>query len=426
MGVASAQYIMGQDPGLTLTLGSVPVNLTNMTQAYSVFAAEGNLHPATTVIEIRDRDGKVIYNIADNGPGETQPMTAAEAYLTHWILEGNTNPQSNLLWGQRAMLLDANGVRRHAGFKTGTTNDFRDVSGFGYVPGSLVTGVWMGNNNQEALSNALGQGLYSADGPLYLWHDFMTLALNQPWDWNAQAPVPNVDFVQPPGVVQASVCRFSGMAATGACGPTIEVPFLDGTVPPRDNVHVNKQGGVGAVSTPDASGNGGGQFQVSGTCFDVVAEVAQDSRRPPEMVRAAQRWADRFVNGELGGKGNPNQIGTLGPDQVWLAIGPLRGNSGFGAPICGTIRATPTPVPTPESSGGGGGGGGGGCPPGKPACTPAPPAPAAPTGSLTDGPTALVTMFAVPAVLGAVPFAARAGRWARRRSRRPDRLRARE
>ncbi|MDP9468870.1 MAG: penicillin-binding protein, partial [Chloroflexota bacterium] len=34
MGVASAEYIMGEDPGLTLTLGSVPVNLTNMTQAY--------------------------------------------------------------------------------------------------------------------------------------------------------------------------------------------------------------------------------------------------------------------------------------------------------------------------------------------------------------------------------------------------------
>ena len=53
------------------------------------------------------------------------------------------------------------------------------MSGFGYVPGSLVTGVWMGNNNQEPLSNALGQGLFSADGPLYLWHDFMEIALNR-------------------------------------------------------------------------------------------------------------------------------------------------------------------------------------------------------------------------------------------------------
>ena len=63
------------------------------------------------------------------------------------------------------------------------------MSGFGYVPGSLVTGVWMGNNNQEPLSNALGQGLFSADGPLYLWHDFMEIALNRKWDWNGRKPV---------------------------------------------------------------------------------------------------------------------------------------------------------------------------------------------------------------------------------------------
>jgi membrane peptidoglycan carboxypeptidase len=417
MGVASAQYIMSLDPGLTLTLGSVPVNLTNMTQAYSVFAAEGTLHPATAVIQIRDRDGKVIYDITKNGPGATTPMTPAEAFLTHWILEGNTNPRTNVLWGPRAQLFDPSGQRRQAALKTGTTNDFKDVSAFGYVPGSLVVGVWMGNNNQEPLSNKLGVGLYSADGPLYLWHDFMNLAINQAWDWNGQAPVPNNDFVQPPGVVMAPVCRFSGMSPTGACGPTITVPFLDGTVPPPDNVHVNKAGGVGAASTPDPDGKGGG-FEVSGTCFDVVAEVAQDGRRPREMVAAAARWADRFVNGEWGSRGNSSQMGVLGPDQIWLQIAPVLGNSGFGAPICGTIRATPTPVPTPQPSGGGGGGGGGGCGPGKPGnCTPVP-TPVALSGDAPMQPLGLVAIFAVPAILGTVPLAARVGRWGRRRLRR--------
>jgi len=416
MGIASSDYIMSQDPGLTLTLGSVPVNLTNMTQAYSVFAAKGTLHPATTVLEIRDRDGNVIYDLAKDGPKPTEPMTPAEAYLTHWILEGNTNPRTNVLWGPPSQLRDPSGVRRHAGLKTGTTNDFKDVSAFGYIPDSLTVGVWMGNNNQEPLSNKLGQGLYSADGPLYLWHDFMNLAINQAWDWNGKAPAPNNDFVQPPGVVMAPVCRFSGMSPTGACGPTITVPFLEGTVPPRDNVHVNKQGGFGAVSTPDADGNGGG-FQLSGSCFDVVAEVAQDGRRPREMVAAAARWADRFVNGQLGPKGNPSQIGVLGPDRVWLLISPLRGNNGFGAPICGHVRATPTPDPSAS----GGGGGGGGCGPGKPGkCTPAPSSP--PSAALLDGapeqPVGLVAIFAVPALLGAVPMAARAARWGRRRLRR--------
>ncbi|MEX0709942.1 MAG: penicillin-binding transpeptidase domain-containing protein, partial [Chloroflexota bacterium] len=415
MGVASAEYILGEEPGLTLTLGSVPVNLTNMTQAYGVFGSGGTLHPATTVIEMRDRDGQVMYDATNDGPQPSQPMTAAEAYLTHWILEGNTNPQTNNLWGPRAQIPDVSGARRHIGLKTGTTNDYRDVSAFGYAPGSLVTGVWMGNNNQEPLSNKLGQGLFSADGPLYLWHDFMAIALNQPWDWNGSAPVPNTDIPAPPGVVCADVCRFSGMSPSGACGQTINVPFLEGTVPPQDNVHVNKAGGGGPTPVPDPSGGGGGT-PVGGACFDIVAEL-QQAGRPPEMIDSARRWADRFVNGEWGSRGDPNKITELGPERVWLLIGPLRGNSGFGAPICGFVRATPTPVPTPEHSGGGPG-----CPPGNPQkCTP-PPSIAPASAAILDGdPTAaMVTLFAVPAILGAVPLAHRAVGAALRR-RRPAR-----
>jgi membrane peptidoglycan carboxypeptidase len=412
MGIASADYIKSQDPGLTLTLGSVPVNLTNMTQAYGVFAQDGTLHLATTVIEIRDRNGKVIYDGAKDGPKPTQPLTKAEAYLTHWILEGNTNPKVNSLWGPPSVIYDAHGVRRHLGLKTGTTNDFRDVSAFGYAPGSLVVGVWMGNNNQEPLSNKFSGGLFSADGPLKLWHEFMDIALNQPWDWNGKKPAPNNDIAQPPGVVMASVCRFSGMSATSACGKTIQVPFLDGTVPPRDNVHVYKGGGGGPAPTPDASGNV--VRPVQGSCFDIVGEL-EELHRPPEMIASAKRWADRYVNGELGPRGSVSQLNVLGPEKVWLLIAPVRGNTGFGGPICGNVHATPTPVPTPKPSGGGGGGGG--CKPGKPGdCTPAPTPPALAPVAIT--PPALVTVFAVPALLGGVPLLARLGRWGRRRRRR--------
>jgi hypothetical protein len=128
------------------------------------------------------------------------------------------------------------------------------------------------------------------------------------------------------------------------------------------------------------------------------------------MVAAAKRWADRFVNGQLGPKGDPNKIGILGPDRVWLLIAPLRGNSGFGAPICGQIRATPTPVPTPRGSGDG-------CK-GKPGdCTPVP-SPQAGAAIPLQPPT-LVGFFAVPAILSTVPLAARVVRWTRRRRLRP-------
>ena len=302
----------------------MPVNLTNMTGAYGVFAQQGVLHPPTSILEIRDRDNRVIYSLKKDGPEQSRPMTQGEAYLTHWILEGNTNPETNVLWGSRAELFDQNGQRRHAGFKTGTTNDFRDVSGFGYVPGSLVTGVWMGNNNQEPLSNALGQGLFSADGPLYLWHDFMEIALNRKWDWNGHKPVPQTDFAQPAGVTMQTVCKFSGMLP-GNCGETRELPFLEGTVPPVDNVH-------------------------SKGCFDIVQEIAQDDRRPQEWIDSADDWSSRYVNGQTGSAGDPTLLKEN--PSYHLAISPVLGNSGFGSPICGEVIVTPKPEKTPEPSGG--------------------------------------------------------------------------
>ncbi|HET6819657.1 MAG TPA: transglycosylase domain-containing protein [Candidatus Limnocylindria bacterium] len=392
MGIASKKYILDQDPGLTLGLGSVPVNLTNMTGAYSVFAAQGVLHQPTTILEIRDRDGRIIYSLKDNGPKPTHPMTKAEAFLTHWIIEGNTNPQTNVLWGPRAQLLDNNGVRRHAGFKTGTTNDFRDVSGFGYVPGSLVTGVWMGNNNQEPMSNILGQGLFSADGPLYLWQDFMSKALNKRWAWDHHKPVPQTNFPMPQGVVMEKVCRFSGMAATSSCGQTLDVPFLEGTTPPPDNVH-------------------------SKGCFDIVQEIRNDDRRPQEWIDSAQQWADRLVNGQLGSVGDPTQLKEN--TSYRLAIAPVLGNTGYGQPICGHVIATPRPTKNPHDSGGpspsGGGGGGNNCQGNPHKCTPNETLPLAPTAATGTSPVDVAMLLPV--------FAISAGAWllpliGRRRRRR--------
>jgi membrane peptidoglycan carboxypeptidase len=341
LGIASAEYIMNQDPGLSLALGSVPLNLTNMTQAYGTFAQQGELHTNTTIIEIRDRNGRIVYTREDNGPEVTKPMTDAEAYLTHWILEGNTDPERNYLWGERAQLNTPDGQRRPAGFKTGTTNDFRDVSGFGYVPGSLVTGVWMGNNNQEPMSNVLGQGLFSADGPLYLWQEFMARALNEPWAWNGEKPVGQTSVEQPEGIVTEEVCRWSGMADSGRCGETITVPFLEGTVPPVDNVH--PQG-----------------------CLDLERYVSQATPdRPENWIEAADTWSDRMVNGQTGASGDPSEYQD--DPNVRFAISPLTPESGFPS-VCGervfrprpAPRPDPTeePEPTPKPSPRGGGGGG--------------------------------------------------------------------
>ena len=152
------------------------------------------------------------------------------------------------------------------------------------MPDSLTTGVWMGNNNQEPMSNEFSGGLFSADGPLFLWHEFMDLALNNPWDWNDQTPVGQTSFDQPDGIVNAEVCRWSGLAATGSCGRTLTLPFLEGTVPFLDNVH-------------------------SRGCLDLEAYVSQvEPNRPDNWIIAADTWSDRVVNGQTGGARRPGRV----------------------------------------------------------------------------------------------------------------------
>ena len=378
LGLATHDYLMGQDPGLTLTLGSVPVNLTLATQAYEMFAGRGTIHPATTIREIRDRNGRIIYSLDDNGPKPLKPVTPAEAYLTHWILESNTDPSRNIYWGPTAELTDqlnGGGTRRHAGVKTGTTNNFKDVTTFGYVPGSIVTGVWMGNNNQEPMAD----NLFAATGPLYLWHEFMNLAINRPWDWNGKKIVPQTDFPQPSGVTMGTVCRWTGLAPSKACGRTVTVPFLDGTAPAADDSWVNG-------------------------CLDLVKFVREQGR-PDSWATAAKTFEDRVVNSQWGSSGNikdPN----ADPAKLKYPIAPIPGERGFPA-LCGVKVATPSPSATPNPKGSQSPGPSGSFPfcihKGKP--TPCPSLPAAAAVAPAAGSGGLpVALFALPAMAGSVPY----------------------
>ncbi len=391
LGLATSDYILGLHPGLTLTLGSVPVNLTKAVQAYEMFAAEGTIHPATTIREIRDRNGRLIYSLDQNGPKALTPVTPAEAYLTHWILEGNSNPRVNIWWGPTAELSNVygkktSGTRRQAGVKTGTTNDYKDVTTFGYVPHSLVTGVWVGNNNQQPMT---GEFL-AAYGPLILWQHFMDIALNKPWDWNNQKVAPIATFDKPSGVTMTPVCRWTGLAPSAACSRTISVPMLDGTQPGPDTSWVNG-------------------------CLD-LSKYAKDQGRPVAWQEANAAFADRLVNGQLRGTGTsssatpaPGATFNANPIYHQYSITHLPGEGGW-PPICGNKRATPQPTPPPQSSPTQPPqpslpGPGSSCHPNK-SCGPVPAANATTTSAPTNGrqPGMPLAVFVLPATAGLVPY----------------------
>jgi hypothetical protein len=178
----------------------------------------------------------------------------------------------------------------------------------------------------------------------------------------------------------ANVCRFSGMSPPNCGGPTITIPFLEGTVPPPDNVHHADEW------HPDG-------------CFDIVQYVAQ-AGRPQQWVAAAAAWADKFNNGAQATSGSR------------YAIGQIPGRGGYGAPICGPLRATPTPAPTPEPCSFNNPN----CP--RPSACPPWPFPCDPdedaTAPVAGGPpldsAVLVPVFAVPLAAGLVPYLVRLAR----------------
>ena len=88
--------------------------------------------PRTTILQVTDSNGNVVYpdpSIPQAKP--TEVISPQAAYIITDILAGNTNPKVNPFWGEWAVY-DGR-TRRPAAYKTGTTNDNRDVHAYGFL-----------------------------------------------------------------------------------------------------------------------------------------------------------------------------------------------------------------------------------------------------------------------------------------------------
>ena len=110
------------------------------------------------------RDGRLAGRPSTKKPKPKTVISPQAAYIITDILTGNTEPKTNTFWGEWAIY--DKGVRRPAAYKTGTTNDNRDVHAYGFLAPpkdpkapALVVGVWMGNSNNEPDRDTLSLGL---------------------------------------------------------------------------------------------------------------------------------------------------------------------------------------------------------------------------------------------------------------------------
>jgi penicillin-binding protein 1A len=151
-------------PGLVL--GQSEATLLEMSRAYGVVANGGVSQPTLAVTRILDAGDcqnpqkvdtcRVIYDRRQTKASE-QILPASVASTLTTMLQGVVSSGT----GQAASL----GLGE-AG-KTGTTDDRRDLWFIGYVPNrSLLTGVWLGNDNNTPTSGTSGQAAA-------LWGDYM-------------------------------------------------------------------------------------------------------------------------------------------------------------------------------------------------------------------------------------------------------------
>ncbi len=144
------------EPTYALALGAYEVNPLELTSAYGVLAAQGNRVEPHAIRRVLDRKGKVLFDANFKPKRVLDPDTTA---ITTWMMRGVVSDGTG-----RAAQLD-----RPVAGKTGTSENARDLWFIGYVP-QLVTGVWLGNDDNSPTGGTSGTAAYT-------WHEFMKEAV---------------------------------------------------------------------------------------------------------------------------------------------------------------------------------------------------------------------------------------------------------
>ncbi|HET7794990.1 MAG TPA: transglycosylase domain-containing protein [Rhizobacter sp.] len=142
------------DPVPSLALGTSPVTLLEMVNAYATIAQEGQYHAPVFVKRIRDRHGKVL---AEFGPAPKRAMSQDTALELIDMMRGVVSRGTGTLVRTRF------GISADVAGKTGTTQNNTD-GWFILMHPSLVAGAWVGFNDSRVTmrSNYWGQGGHNA------------------------------------------------------------------------------------------------------------------------------------------------------------------------------------------------------------------------------------------------------------------------
>jgi penicillin-binding protein 1A len=206
------------EPNASLALGTSEVSLLELVGGYAPFA-NGGIAAAPHVVEkVTTVDGKTLYRARTASLGrvvDERRIGMMNQMMQETLSTGTARKAEPFGWP--------------AAGKTGTSQDFRDAWFVGYTA-HLVTGVWLGNDDNTPTRKSIGGGL-----PVEIWSRFMKSAHQ--------------------GVAVAALPGLSAWPATppttGGPGLPPIFPMPAATAPPVPPAPVGQNGGRPPV--PEAS-----------------------------------------------------------------------------------------------------------------------------------------------------------------------------
>jgi penicillin-binding protein 1A len=200
------------EPNATISLGTSEVSLNELVGAYAPFANGGFAASPHVVNKIRTPEGKVLYARRADPPAQVIDPNAVGMMnvMMHETLVTGTAKKADIPgWS--------------AAGKTGTSQDFRDAWFIGYTA-NLVTGVWLGNDDNSPTKKATGGGL-----PVEVWTRFMKAAhQNVP-----AAPLPG--SMQPQGGFLSNLFPGGGRGSAPTQQPYPQQTSNQGYIAPPPN-----------------------------------------------------------------------------------------------------------------------------------------------------------------------------------------------
>ncbi len=146
---------------MTIALGSNGVKLYEMTIAYGAFANGGFKVKPYAIERVETSRGKIIYQAPKTRAMKVLNLNTAAVVtaMLKTVVENGTARSAN--------------IGKPAAGKTGTTDDSKDASFYGYTP-DVVTGVWVGNDDNSKMGSVYGSTI-----PAAIWKAAMKVATSK-------------------------------------------------------------------------------------------------------------------------------------------------------------------------------------------------------------------------------------------------------